>query len=63
MRGAIVQYFSERVVLAAQELEYFKSSCKVFRTGYKRIDCRAPQNNTLFQRTLLKFQTLSVAVI
>lgn len=63
MTGDKVQYFSERVASAAQELESFKSLCKVFRPEYKRIGCRAPQNNIVFKRTLLKCQTLSVAVI
>lgn len=63
MRGVKVQYFSERFAFAAQELESFKSSCKVFRSGYKRTGCRAPQNNTVFKRTLLKFQALGVVVI
>lgn len=63
MRGDKVQYFSERVAFAAQELESFKSSCKVFRSGYKKIGCRAPWNNTVFKRTLLKFQALGGVVI
>lgn len=63
MTGGKVQYFSERVAFAAQELESFKSSCKVFRAEYKRIGCRAPQNNTVFKSSLLKFQTLSVVAV